>query len=261
MEIVSPVGAAPLRQRRERRGIPAKVKRALLCECGYKCSVLTCLRKDHIEFHHIDEDRCNNDQHNILVLCREHHKLARTPRPGMDRRHWLQLKALIELHAEGFSREALQARLMDLQGRLQAGTEATERFVTFVSDLLSRVPGLVPLSESGLSYRNQFRARFLTGLEPLVLVKCVAPHAGQLDKAPVVELLSDVLLRGWSVGLLFSLLPLGHDAELVAWNVSARGLAIILLGPDDIAKLIRAEERPECLKAIAKRFRSKHKVS
>ncbi|MBM4041245.1 MAG: hypothetical protein FJ290_22310 [Planctomycetes bacterium] len=94
-----------------------------------------------------------------------------------------------------------------------------------------------------------------------MLVKCAAPNAGQLDKAPVVELLSDVLLRGWSVGLLFSLLPLSDDARLVAWNVSARKLAIILLGPDDIASLVTAEDRPERLKAIAKPFRSKHMAS
>ena len=259
---MSRVGAFPRRRRPERSRLSAKARRRLLCECAYKCSVVTCARRDHLEFHHINWERNDDDEANILVLCREHHHLADRPGRGLSLKTCLCLKkAIRHLYVQGFSREALQSRWIGLRQRRPNAPRTTKAFVTFVSDLLSHIPGLVPLSESvepaatsGRLYDNQLRDRFLKKLGPAVLVECIVGGRGHLSRAPVVELLWDVLVGRWSAGFLFSLSPFSPDAVSVAWNVSGRKLAIVLVGPEDVGDLTIAEGRTERLRRLARQF-------
>jgi hypothetical protein len=62
--------------KRERKGIPSKVKRQLLVECGYRCSVPHCHNDSALDFHHIDGNPANNSPDNLIVFCSNHHRLA-----------------------------------------------------------------------------------------------------------------------------------------------------------------------------------------
>jgi hypothetical protein len=57
--------------------IPQSVKRQLLIEAGFKCSIPNCpIQVPTIHFHHIDENPSNNDISNILILCPTHHQMV-----------------------------------------------------------------------------------------------------------------------------------------------------------------------------------------
>ena len=61
----------------ERQALPAGIKRLLLIECGFKCSVPNCaIQWPTLQFHHIDEDPANNQTNNILLLCPTHHQMV-----------------------------------------------------------------------------------------------------------------------------------------------------------------------------------------
>jgi len=63
--------------KKERETVPADIKRLLLIECGFKCSVPNCaIQWPTLQFHHIDEDPANNQTNNILLLCPTHHQMV-----------------------------------------------------------------------------------------------------------------------------------------------------------------------------------------
>ena len=60
-----------------RRPIPVQVKHRLLYESKYVCCVC---QQGGCQIHHIDEDRNNNSETNLVVLCAAHHDEAHTTR-------------------------------------------------------------------------------------------------------------------------------------------------------------------------------------
>jgi hypothetical protein len=82
---------------RKRATIPKDTKRKLLLECGLKCSIACCAATQALEFHHINGDRCDNHEENILVLCAVHHSLAHDQRSPLDRKTCRMLRQAIWL--------------------------------------------------------------------------------------------------------------------------------------------------------------------
>lgn len=74
--------------------IPLPVKRSLLIECGYKCSVTHCEAEASLEFHHIDNNPTNNDPENIIVFCANHH--AQATKGSIRRLDCLDMKKLLK---------------------------------------------------------------------------------------------------------------------------------------------------------------------
>lgn len=84
-----------------RPNIPEDIKRQIRTEAGHMCSVRHC-REDIVEFHHIDDNRENNDPENLILLCDKHHKLAHAGR--ITRKDLRVYKSgLRELPVTGFS--------------------------------------------------------------------------------------------------------------------------------------------------------------
>ena len=64
-------------QKKDRQHIPVSIKRSLLIECGYKCSVPQCSTQwPTLQQHHIDGNPANNEIGNILMLCPNHHQMV-----------------------------------------------------------------------------------------------------------------------------------------------------------------------------------------
>jgi len=61
---------------KKRTSIPRPIKRLLLVEAGFKCSIRYCTVDSALEFHHIDSNPSNNLSDNILVVCSNHHALC-----------------------------------------------------------------------------------------------------------------------------------------------------------------------------------------
>src|SRR6056297_1145113 len=77
-----------------RKHIPNQIRRELLLECGYRCSVPRCdVQWPTLQFHHIDEDPSNNSSSNLLVLCPTHHQWATSGH--IDRKHCATVKESI----------------------------------------------------------------------------------------------------------------------------------------------------------------------
>jgi hypothetical protein len=53
--------------------IPEKLKNKLLVEAKHKCVICDAPRT---QIHHIDGNKKNNDESNLIVLCLEHHHEA-----------------------------------------------------------------------------------------------------------------------------------------------------------------------------------------
>lgn len=54
--------------------IPRSLRRQLLLEAGYRCSIPYCREDSALEFHHIDSDPANHHPDNLLVVCSNHHR-------------------------------------------------------------------------------------------------------------------------------------------------------------------------------------------
>ncbi len=59
---------------KERSNIPRGIKREILIEAGYRCSVPHCSNDSALEFHHIDGNPAHNEAGNILLVCSNHHR-------------------------------------------------------------------------------------------------------------------------------------------------------------------------------------------
>jgi hypothetical protein len=75
---------------KERIPIPVPVRRILLIEAGYQCSMPRCGVAVALEIHHMDENPANNDVGNLLVLCANHH--AQVTNRQIDRLACIQIK-------------------------------------------------------------------------------------------------------------------------------------------------------------------------
>jgi len=76
----------------KRPPVPTSVQRTLFLECGFKCPVPRCHAADGLEFHHINGNRSDNSEGNLLVLCHEHHVMAHRRRSRLDRKACQALK-------------------------------------------------------------------------------------------------------------------------------------------------------------------------
>jgi hypothetical protein len=80
--------------KKKREPVITRDKRALLIECGYKCSVPRCeIHWPILQFHHINGDRSDSALKNILVLCPTHHQMATSG--DMDRPACESLKQIL----------------------------------------------------------------------------------------------------------------------------------------------------------------------
>lgn len=78
----------------KRKHIPNEVRRILLLECGFRCSVPRCdAQWPMLHFHHIDENPSNNTAENLLVLCPTHHQMVTSKH--IDKKNCELLKELL----------------------------------------------------------------------------------------------------------------------------------------------------------------------
>ena len=61
---------------KKRPKIPRQLKRELLIEAGFRCSIPHCFYDSSLEFNHIDGNPSNNTATNLLVVCSNHHTLC-----------------------------------------------------------------------------------------------------------------------------------------------------------------------------------------
>lgn len=81
-----------------RPSIPADLRRSVEVESGHCCAIKGCIEHTYLEVHHIDQDRNNNQQENLILLCDKHHKMAHAN--VIDRKGLKQYKALlVDSHA------------------------------------------------------------------------------------------------------------------------------------------------------------------
>ena len=59
---------------KEKIPIPREIKRQILIEAGYRCSIPHCSNDSALDFHHIDGNPANNEARNILLVCSNHHR-------------------------------------------------------------------------------------------------------------------------------------------------------------------------------------------
>ena len=96
-----------------RTNIPTDVKRMVLVECGFKCSVPRCsVQWPTLQFHHINGDPSDHSLNNILVLCPTHHQMATSKQ--IDRKHCKMLKNILSTFAqyETSPEEQIRSRLL-----------------------------------------------------------------------------------------------------------------------------------------------------
>lgn len=78
--------------------IPADLRRSVEVESGHCCAIKGCNEHTYLEIHHIDHNRNNNKQENLVLLCDKHHKMAHAN--VIDRKALKQYKALlVDSHA------------------------------------------------------------------------------------------------------------------------------------------------------------------
>ncbi len=107
-----------------RPNIPADLERKVKTAAGHACSVQHCHEHTYLELHHIDENRENNTEENIILLCDKHHKMAHEG--VIDRKSLREYKRLLVAHRVA-TREALVNLLCEIFGvvvGMQIATQA-----------------------------------------------------------------------------------------------------------------------------------------
>lgn len=76
-----------------RPSIPADLRRSVEVESGHCCAIKGCSEHTYLEIHHIDLNRNNNKQENLILLCDKHHRMAHAD--VIDRKALRQYKELL----------------------------------------------------------------------------------------------------------------------------------------------------------------------
>ena len=79
--------------KKDRPSIKADIKRAIEVEAGHACSLKNCNEHTYLEIHHINENREDNRQENLILLCDKHHKMAHAKK--IDRKALREYKKLL----------------------------------------------------------------------------------------------------------------------------------------------------------------------
>jgi len=94
-------------------------------ESGHCCAIKGCNEHTYLEIHHIDEDRNNNKQENLILLCLKHHKMAHAN--VIDRKALKQYKALlVDSHATLIAEKFEELKALIVQEK-KAGTPEPEK--------------------------------------------------------------------------------------------------------------------------------------
>lgn len=148
--------------------MPADLRRSVEVESGHCCAIKGCNEHTYLEIHHIDENRNNNKQENLILLCDKHHKMAHAN--VIDRRALKEYKALLvnshaTLIAEKFEElKALivQEKAVTLEPEKSSSQPADERVIKQAasrSEILNFALYHVAIAyfekESGLYFEHQ----------------------------------------------------------------------------------------------------------
>lgn len=79
--------------RKRRIKIPTRIRRELLLECGFKCSMTLCTERSNLEAHHINFKPSDNGKQNLIMFCRNHHAMANNKE--IDKKACLLLKEML----------------------------------------------------------------------------------------------------------------------------------------------------------------------
>ncbi|EKN3949049.1 HNH endonuclease signature motif containing protein [Yersinia rochesterensis] len=100
-------------------------------ESGHCCSIKGCNEHTYLEIHHIDENRNNNKQENLIVLCDKHHKMAHAN--VIDRKALKQYKALlVDSHVTLIAEKLEELKALIVQEKV--GTPEPEKSVAQPAD-------------------------------------------------------------------------------------------------------------------------------
>ncbi|EKN6318676.1 HNH endonuclease [Yersinia enterocolitica] len=114
-----------------RPSIPADLRRSVEVESGHCCSIKGCNEHTYLEIHHIDENRNNNKQENLIVLCDKHHKMAHAN--VIDRKALKQYKALlVDSHVTLIAEKLEELKALIVQEKV--GTPEPEKSVAQPAD-------------------------------------------------------------------------------------------------------------------------------
>lgn len=107
-----------------RPSIPADLRRSVEVESGHCCAIKGCNEHTYLEIHHIDENRNNNRQDNLILLCDKHHKMAHAN--VIDRKALKQYKALlVDSHATLIAEKFEELKALIVQEKV--GTPEPEK--------------------------------------------------------------------------------------------------------------------------------------
>lgn len=107
-----------------RPSIPADLRRSVEVESGHCCAIKGCNDHTYLEIHHIDENRNNNKQENLILLCDKHHKMAHAN--VIDRKALKQYKALlVDSHATLIAEKLEELKALFVQEKV--GTPEPEK--------------------------------------------------------------------------------------------------------------------------------------
>ena len=85
---------------KKRPNITADIKRKIEVEAGHQCSIKSCSEHTYLEIHHINENREDNNNDNLILLCDKHHKMAHANK--IDRKALKEYKKLLNIHNQPY---------------------------------------------------------------------------------------------------------------------------------------------------------------
>ena len=100
---------------KKRPKIPTEIRRLVAIESGHNCAINGCNEHTYNEYHHIDGNRENNKQENLIFLCDKHHKMAHAG--AIDRKSLKEYKKINQ--SEGLRESVTNGRgLVELNKKL-----------------------------------------------------------------------------------------------------------------------------------------------
>jgi len=241
--------------------MPLDVRRKVLLECGHKCSIPQCPVKHGLEIHHINGNRADNREENLLVLCTKHHRMVRARGSRLDREKCEQLKRMIAQLS--IPPVADKHALRETWRKLRTGRSKKKRevFEFLAENLLASVPGFIVAEkrdnrltdEALVLIRNEAADGVLNKLGEYIAVECKARKGKPVRDTEVAAFLGEMALNRCATGFLFSLSGFTPDAVAVAGTTTGRDFLIVPVAPPDVTRMIEAENRAESVKQAVKR--------